>query len=248
MSLVFNNTTDGNGIIQALERETGGNPGDISNSTINMQRATADINSAFSDYLALALQAGGTWQFDDSNQTDYPIIRTNIISGQRDYTFGTDGSNNLILDIYKAAILPSATATQYEEITPVDTQSDPSAATDFNNSSNTGTPREYDKTANGIIFRTVPNYNATNGLLLYINREATFFTPSDNTKKPGVPGLHHRWFVVRPAEDDARRNNRPTYPLLRAERLQMEKDIQAYFGRRERDVRHRLTTKGISFR
>jgi hypothetical protein len=86
------------------------------------------------------------------------------------------------------------------------------------------------------------------GLLLYINREASYFTSTDTTKKPGVPGIFHRWFAIRPAEDYARRNNLTNYPLLRAERLQMEKDIAAYFGRRERDVRHIIKPKGISFR
>jgi hypothetical protein len=247
MSIPFNDTTNFRGIVQQYEKEIGANQGQISGDTQKLKEFTADVNLAFDDFLNIAIPASGTYQYDDSNHTDYPFIKTNIVSGQRDYPFLQDENGNGILDIYKVAILTSATGTQYQELTPVDTQSEPNLAATFN-SSVTGIPGAYDKTGNGIVFDVIPSYSATLGLLLYINREASYFTSTDTTKKPGVPGIFHRWFAIRPAEDYARRNNLTNYPLLRAERLQMEKDIAAYFGRRERDVRHIIKPKGISFR
>lgn len=241
----FNDTANRNGIIQEIEREIGAQPGDISGSANRLLDATAGVNLALDDFTALAIRASGTWQYDDSNQTDYPIIKTNIVSGQRDYSVTTDGSGNLVLDIYKVAILPSATATQYREIAPVDAQSDGYSAGRFNDATVTGTPYDYDKTANGIIFGTVPDYDAANGLLLYVNRESSHFASTDTTKTPGIPGIFHKYLVVRPAEDFARRNNHANYPLVRAERLQMEQDIQGYYGRRERDVRKQITSRPI---
>lgn len=242
MSIPFNSIADGNGIIQGIEREIGAQPGDISGNAARMKAVTADINSAWSDYLALALPSSGPWQFDDSNQTDYPIIRTDIVSGQRDYTFTTDGSGNLIIEILRARILQSATATEYADLRGVD---DPGERFSNFHNTNTGVPCAYDKLANGIRFDTIPDYSAAAGLELHISREATSFATSDTTKKPGVPGLHHRWFIIRPAEDHARRNSHANYALLRAERMQMEKDIAAHFGRRERDVRRQITSKPI---
>lgn len=248
MSLKFNGAnTNEDGIVQMYEDEIGANPGDISGSPAKLKKLTSRVNLAFDKFLAVAFPPSGTWQFDDYNHTDFPVIKTNIESGRRDYTFTEDGSGNLILDIYKVAILPSATATEYEDIHPVDTQSQPGLAADFN-SSRTGVPSEYDKTANGILFRTTPNYNATNGLLVYINREASRFVYTDTTKMPGVPGLFHDWFFIQPAEEHARRNSLPTYVGLRDRRMQLETDIRAYFGRRERDVRKQLTAKPINFR
>lgn len=243
MSLVFNDTTDLKGIVQQYEKDIGdATGGSVSGSTTKLKQFTAEANLAFDAFWSIAIPASGTWQFDDSNHTKYPIIKTNIESGRRDYKFTLDEQANLILDIYKVAILPSATATLYQEIEPVDTQSGTDLATVFNDTV-TGTPTAYDKTANGIFFDVTPNYSATLGLLVYINREASYFTYTDTTKKPGVPGLFHRWFSIWPAEQYARRNNLSNYAALRAERIEMEQAIRNHFGRRERDVRSRITTK-----
>jgi hypothetical protein len=248
MSIQFNDTTTLKGIAQIYEKEIGANQGDITGNTTKLKSFTADANLALDDYTAIALQASGTWQFDDSNQTDYPIITTNLVSGQRDYSFTTDEGGNLILDIYKVLVLQSATGTVYSELFPVDQQSDYDA-TGFTDGQNiTGTPTTYDKTANGIFLDAIPGYNATKGLKVYINRESSYFTYSDTTKKPGVPGLHHKYFALKPALDYARRNNLATLPRLEQEVAKMERDIKEYFGRREKDTRNILTMDYIQFR
>lgn len=247
MSVQFNDTSTYKGLVQIYEKEIGANRGDVSGDTNKLKEFTADVNLAIDDATKLAIEASGTWQWDDSNQTDYPFIKTNIVSSQRDYAFTTDGSSNIILDIQRVAILTSSTSTSYTDINPVDVQSEDGLAAVFNNST-TGIPSGYDKTGNAIIFDTIPNYSATNGLLAYVNREASYFTSSDTTKKPGFPGIFHRYFAIRPAEDYARRNNLANYPALQAERMKLEMDMKAYFGRREKDVRKQLTMAPINFR
>lgn len=248
MSLQFNDTTTFKGIVQIYEREIGANQGDISGNTTKLKQFTADCNLSLDDYTAMAIQASGTWQFDDSNQTDYPILTTNLVSGQRDYSFTTDGSSNLILDIYKVLVLQSATGTVYSELYPVDQQSDMNVQGFTDGQNTTGTPVLYDKTANAIFLDPIPGYNATNGLKILINREASYFTSSDTTKKPGVPGLHHKYFALRPALDYARRNTLAILPRLENEVAKMEQSIKEYFGRREKDERNVLTMSPIWFR
>lgn len=248
MSFQFNDTTNYLGLVQLFEREIGANQGDVSGSTTRLKEFTADTKGAFDRFFAIALPASGTWQLDDSNQTDYPIITTNIVSAQRDYAFTLDGSSNLILDIYRVAILGSASATTYQEIEPVDTQSDLYPGGLVTNDTTGGTPVRYDKTGNGIFLDPVPNYNATNGLKIWINREASYFTSSDTTKKPGVPGLFHGYFYLKPASDYARRNNLANQDRLQSEVLRMEQDIKRYFSERPRDERKQITTRPIRFR
>lgn len=202
------------------------------------------------DFMAIAIKSSGTWQFDDSNHTDYPIIRTNLVSGQRDYSFTTDESGNLILDIYKVIIYDANGFGR--EIYPIDAQTTDfqgSFTSDFYDGQNrTGVPTRYDKTANAIFLDYVPNYSATNALEVYINRESTYFTSSDTTKKPGVPGLFHKYFALKPALDYARRNNLSILPRLENEVMKFEGDeskriigsIEKYFGRRERDIKRRM--------
>jgi len=253
MSLQFSDTTNFKGLVQIYEKEIGVPQGFVSGNPALLKSFAADVNLAWDDYVSLAFKSSGTWQFDDSNHGDYPIIKTNIVQGQRDYTFTTDETGNLILDIYKVLILPSATATQFEEITPIDQQTDAPDITSEDTSQ--GVPQAYDKTANGIVFDRVPSYSATLGLKMLVNREPSYFTSSDTTKKPGCPGLHHRYFALKPALDYARQKSLDNYGQILKEVIGFEGDeenavqgsIERYFSRRSRDERDIIKPKGILF-
>lgn len=201
---------------------------------------TRDINIALDRVFALIFQVGGTWQFDDSNHTDYPIITTNIVSGQRDYPFTTDEQGNLILDIYKVMVADEDGL--FREITPVDQQSyAPSNYTDGLNTQ--GQPNSYDKTANGIFVDPIPNYNSTGGLKVFINREGSYFTTSDTTKKAGFAGLFHEYLALRPSYQYAFRNSLANTSVLKSEMLEMENAIMDYYKAREKDVVKTLKAK-----
>lgn len=245
MSLVFSNTTTKNGIIQNLERTLGFADTGISGNSSLLARFTGDVNLALDKALSTIFQVGGTWQFDDSNYTDYPIITTNIVSGQRDYSFTTDGSSNLILEIYKVFVADSTGL--FYEITPVDV---PTGAPSnyWDGLSTTGLPNSYDKLGNGIFLDPIPNYNRTAGLKVYVNREASYFSTSDTTKKPGIAGLFHEYLVLRPAYMYAMRNDMSIAKRLEVEMVKMEADMMDYYKGREKDVRKVLTGRSSSSR
>lgn len=203
----------------------------------------ADINLALDNVWGTIFdKAGGSkWQFDDSSHTDYPIITTNLVSGQRDYAFVTDEQGNLILDIYKVLVAqPNGT---FVEVIPVDVQSEKDTAGFYNGLNTQGTPTKYDKTANAIFLDTIPNYNSTGGLKVYINREGSYFTTADTTKKAGFAGLFHEYLALRPSYQYAFRNSLKNANALLIELTKMEKAIQSYYGRRNRDDRSSMTTR-----
>ena len=249
MSVQFSDTTNYKGIIQLIERELGFDRAYISGNTNLLKEFTADVNTVWDDYVYLALKSSGDWQWDDSNHTvDYPIIYRNLVSGTQDYTFTTDATDNLILDIFKVMVLRSATATTYDEIYPVDQQQIEAynSGDDIAEERSTqGVPERYDKTANGIFLDAIPNYSATRGLKVFINREPSYFVSTDTTKKPGCPGIHHRYFAVKTAMINASRYAPNQYNRLREEVVSFEGDeekglkgsIERYFSRREKDVR-----------
>ena len=238
MSLQFSNTTTKAGIIQLIERNCGFNEAEISGNSTLLAQFTGDVNLALDRALSLIFNAGRTWQFDDSNHTDYPIITTNIVSGQRDYSFTTDGNSNLILDIYKIVVADSSG--KYQEVTPVDVQTDKDVNSFFDGSNTTGKPTRYDKTANGIFLDPVPNYNYTNGLKIYINREGSYFTTSDTTKKPGIAGLFHQYFALYPSYLYSYRNGLTNADRLEREVFKIEDEMVKYYGLREKDVKRRI--------
>jgi hypothetical protein len=251
MSLQYSDTSTYKGIIQEIERELGFDQGYISGNTAHLKHFTAGVNLAWDHYVYLAIKSSGTWQWDDSNHTDHPIIKTNLVDGQREYSFTTDEGSNLILDIERVFIIPSASATEFQEIYPVDAQSDAVSSGITSETTSEGVPYSYDKTGNVLFLDPIPSYNKTSGLKVYINREASYFTTADTTKKPGCPGIHHRYFALRAAYDYARRKNLAVAGSLRNEIQSFEGDeengvvgsIERYFARRSRDERKILTPK-----
>lgn len=246
MSLQFSDTSTYKGLVQIYEKEIGATRGDVSGDTDRLKEFAADANMALDDFMAIAIPASGTWQFDDSNHTDNPVIFTNLVSTQRSYSWTVDQLSNLILDVFKVAILPSATATLYQEIEPFD-EFDERDNPIITGDTTTAIPTGYAKLANGILLNSLPGYNATNGLKIFINREASYFAYSDTTKKPGVPGLFHRYFAVKPALRYARTNNNANMANLEREVMQLEQNIVEYFSKREKDVLHKLTPESIDY-
>lgn len=243
MSLQFNDVTTRKGIVQIYEKEIGATFGYISGNEERLKDFTADCNLAIDDYIAIAIKGSGTWQVDDTNHQNYPIITTNLVSGQRDYTFLVDENGNSILDIYKVVVKDSTGI--YKELSTVDQQSADSSDLNVDSfidgQNKTGVPTRYDKTANGIFLDLIPNYDSENGLKVFINREGSYFTYSDTIKKPGFPGLHHKYFALKPALDYARRNNLTSLPRIENDVAILERKIEDYFSERVKDER-----RGIS--
>jgi hypothetical protein len=254
MSFQFNDTTNYKGLVQMYEKEIGVPRGTISGDTDRLKEFTADVNEAMDDFWTIALPASGTWQLDDTNQVDgsgsptLAIIRANIVAGQRGYTVDADGAGNQVLEIERVRILQSATATTYVDLEPVD---DPNDVAETFDGTQSGAPTTYDKQNNTIRFDLLPSYNATAGLELYVSREASYFSYADTTKKPGVPGILHKFFYLKPALKYARRNALQNLALIEGEVLKMEGDeergvigsIARFFGRRARDERHIMTPR-----
>lgn len=233
MSLNFTQTTE------LIDRNCKSN-----SSSYPLSEKTADINLALDKVIATIFKVGGRWQYDDSNHTDYPIITTTLTSGTRDYPFVTDEQGNLILDIYKVMIKVSSTG-DYVEIDPVDQQSDSDTQSFYANDTVTGVPSRYDKTANGIFFDVIPNYTATDGIKIFINREGSYFTTSDTTKKAGFAGLFHEYLALRPSYQYASRNGLPNKNDLKNEMLEMETDIKKHYRDRSKDERPIITPETI---
>lgn len=242
MSIQFSDTVHKNGIMQLIERFCGFNDGDITGNATLMAQFTGDVNLTLDEIFGFMFPLGGTWQLDDSNQTDYPFIQTSLVSGRRDYTFLTDGSGNIILDIYRVMVADQNGV--FQDVDPVDqdtANNSNSNTTGFIDGRNqTGAPTKYDKIDNGIILDPIPNYNLSGGLKVFINREATYFTISDTTKKAGFAYLFHEYLALSPSYKYARLKNLANKEDLKIDMLNMAEAIKKYYGKREKDVPGRL--------
>lgn len=233
MSLQFSDTTNKSGILQKIERLCKLGDGYITGNTQRLKEWTSDVNLALDKVFSIIFKASGKWQFDDSNHTDYPFITTSLVANQRDYTFTTDEQGNLILDVYKVMVKDEQGI--FHEIYPVDQQSDEYMDGFWSGQNETGIPSRYDKTANGIFLDCIPYYTSANGLKVFINREASYFTTSDTTKKAGFSGLFHKYLVLEPAYEYACSNQLENKNDLKNELLELERDIKKHYRDRSKD-------------
>jgi hypothetical protein len=209
-------------------------------------KKTVDVNVAIDKVLSMIFSVGGTWQFDDSNHTDYPIITTDLVSGQRDYTFTQDGSSNLILEIYRVAIADENG--NFFDVFPVDVESREAPLGYIDGIDTEGMPITYDKLGNGIFLDPIPNYNATGGVKIYINREASYFDSGDTTKKAGFAGIFHEYLVLRPSYQFAYRNGKANAQVLQNEMLRMEEEIKEFYQKRSKDEVRTITGRANNSR
>jgi hypothetical protein len=211
----------------------------------SMADRTADENLAIDYIMAKIFQVGGRWQFDDSNHTDYPIITTDLVAGQRDYSFTTDEQGNLILDVYKVMVMNEDG--RYEEIYPVDMQSESGTENLWDGQNVQGTVFRYDKTANGIFLDQIPATSRTGGLKVFINREGSHFTVSDTTKMPGFAGLFHEYVGLRPCYRYATDHDMKNAEVLKRDMMEMETCIMKHYRDRSKDENLVLQAEEINY-
>lgn len=244
--IIFNDTTNRNGLIQLIERNLGLGNGRISGDTELLKDFTADINIAKQELFRIIFKSSGTWQLDDSTHTDYPIITTNLVQNQRDYSFLKDENDNLILDIYKVMVKNSSTGLYYE-LTPTDMQTDSDNESFYNGNTDTGEPTKYDKTGNGIFLDILPKENITNGLKIFINREGTYYTYTDTTKMTGVDGLCDEFLALQPTYRYAMRKGMQNAEQFKRDLDKLVNDIQIRYRDRKRDEVLRIIPEEVNY-
>lgn len=202
---------------------------------------TVDINNTLNWYFILANSATGNWKpVDDTNQTDYPIVYGDIVSGQQDYSFTVDENGNQILDIYKVRMKDSTgkwfTLEQINQSEITDSQLDTTVS---------GTPSQYYLNSNGIFLVQKPNYSSTDGLEIWVNRTGSYFTTSDTTKKAGIPWVHHEYLALRPAYLYCLQKGLPQKTDLKNDVEKMELAIKKYHKDKNKDYQEVITGESV---
>jgi hypothetical protein len=232
--MLFSDTTTKLGLIQSCEMKLFGDNGygQISGNTNRLYQFTGRLNRAQDRFVQLAITSDGRWQYDDTNNADYPEATTNIVSGQRDYPLDVT-----VFEVESVSIISNG-GTTYTLIHPFDTTDSGMLSRTYieNNSTNTGTPLAYDKTANSIVFNCIPDYNATAGLKIRFKRGANYFVYTDTTKVPGLPALFHDYLALNAslgyAKDRTMVNQINT---LTPQVQEQENAIIDFFSKRSRD-------------
>lgn len=245
--MIFNDTANLSGLIQDCEQRLFGDKGygQISGNTTRLKRFTALLNRAVDRYITIALGEDGRWQFDDTNQTDYPIGTANLQLGVQDYPLSV---NQLIILSVEVLNQAGDTWVQLHEIDEQDFLDKGISLSQYMANTN-GPPLQYNKTANSIFLYPAPDYTRANALKVRYQRPGVYFTYDDTTDVPGFAAIHHPFVSLYASWLYAQSMGLKKEASLRADVNAWEQiTIPEFYATRSKDLRTKLTPKVRSSR
>ncbi len=231
-------------------------------------------NTAMEKVADIILGADGRWQWDDTNNADYPdgvAILSNLVSAQKSYAIDTS-----LIKVRGVSILNQSGL--WRKLLPFD------ADTDLNNSStplsfiplvNFGptmdraeflktpsAPQFYDVEGNYTRLYPPPDngisVTLTNGLKIYGQRTAQLFTSAEvttGTKVPGFASQFHHIIAYLSALPYAQSYKKDRVPMIQQEIIKVMGDpdrgvtgaLARFYGKRDKDFRPVMTTRKIKY-
>lgn len=190
------------------------------------------INNYYNRVATTILQSQDDWDFDDKNNTDYPILTTSLVANQQDYSLPTNA-----FKIKRVEVSYDGTNWYKAEPMDVNEKSFDNTQTSINNQFQTSKPY-YDAQYNAIFLYPVPTVNSTNGLKIWISRQVTEFTSSDlttGTKVPGFDANYHQILAYGPSYEFGLAVGKDNADTLKKELEQMMSELRVYYGSKDAD-------------
>lgn len=227
-------TSGQNGLIQRSTFLAFGDALDHSTSW-PLNSIVTSLNRAVHKISILIWQSVGTWQWDDTNQTDLPIATTTLVNSQQDYTLPTT-----VFQIFRVEILDASGI--WHKLDQIDKSIIRSAEIEYYKTD--GLPVKYDILANSILLYPSPataSVTLAAGLRIHISREATEFTvpatyTTSDTTQPGFDEQFHELLCYYAARDFCVVNG----PTDRGDRYNVEitvtkQDLVKHYGMKNMD-------------
>lgn len=235
----FSDTTNKNGLIQDCEILLGFQDGGISGNATLLKQFTSLINNAYMKTIAKVLASSDTWDWDDSNYTDFPIATATLVAAQQDYTLPIAASGNdasTLLKILRIEVKNSDG--DYEKLQQIDERE--VQLTGLANFEETdGMPRYYRITGNSIELYPAPaaaSVTTSEGLKVYFQRTPDLFTSSDTTQEPGIPAPFHRLISLEAASDYAASKAMPNTNYILGKIKELTDLLQEFTSQRNEDI------------
>lgn len=194
------------------------------------------MNNAVSKIWSLIFEAYGGWVYDDSNQTDIPQAYTNLVAAQRRYQLPT-----YALSIQRVDVTDESGLVRKLEPIPQELITEVGVAGFMTDD---GPPRYYRLLNGEIEIFPASAVNVTNGLEVFFERDSVQFASSDTTKTPGFASPFHYLVPIIASIDYLMSKSAKSGTLkeLKEERTIAEKKLVAYYNKRWRDLRPKVST------
>ena len=202
------------------------------------------INDAYNRVASLIMQVDGRWIWDDTNNTDFPIGTTNLVTTvgaeQQDYSLAVT-----YIAINRVEVKDSAG--NFQELQPID-QYDIKAMALSEFMKSAGMPQFYDKIGSSIFLYPKPLATAvtsTAGLKVFFQRPPALYTSAEvttGTKTPGFNSLYHDIIPLWVSYDYALANGLPNANQLFAEIQRKEEALVSDYEMRSKDEGLKMRT------
>lgn len=233
----FSDTTNKNGLIQRCEDYAGLGDAGISGDSTLLKKFTGYINSAYHKVVIMILRSQDEWDFDDINHTDYPILTTDLVANQQDYTIP---ASEKVLKIKSLEV--TYDGTNWYKATPLD-KSELSIPTDTTTIGNnfSQTQPYYDIQYNAVFLYPIPDAAVTGGLKLQWTREIDEFTSSDTTQEPGIDEAFHPMLALDATLQYGIGKGLPNKQDLKNEWAEAAAMLANHYGDKQQDRQYILT-------
>jgi len=233
--MVFSDNSTNQGIVEEARWLVGAN-----SSSYPIGDLTRNVNRWLDKATSLIFNAGGRWQWDDSNQTDYPIATTSLVSGQQDYTF--DVSH---LRVHRVEVKNEDG--NWHKLLPFDPKDlGRGSIQEFQETD--GLPRFYDVIANSLFLYPASNYSQAASVKVWFQRKGSYFDTTDTTKEPGFAEIFHRYLSLGAAYDYGLKLGVSNRKQIREEIAAMEAEITNFYALRQPDEHLKLSVKKVSYK
>lgn len=249
----FSNTTNREqGLIQDCEDILSlGNAG-ITGTAAILARFTRYMNEWYLRVVGWILEAEGTYEWDDSNYTNFPIATKDLVNSQQDYTLPAAASGGNASTFLRLIGVEVADASGlYQRLTRIDESQMPASITDFMRTD--GMPQYYQELANSILLYPAPataSVTISAGLKFFFQRSIDLFTTSDTTQQPGFAEPFHRILSVGASLDFSDIKGKKDLATILKRRIYgdpvvkddigLKKELMNFYSSRNKDVRLRL--------
>jgi hypothetical protein len=184
-----------------------------------------NINIHYQDVARLIWESASGWQFDDSNATTLPLVKTTMDHGQQDYSLPATTQR------IESVIVKDSNG-NWTKLRPFDIHDTEIALPEYYETP--GLPLYYDVVGRSIMLYPKPSSayaTLASGLGVYINREVTEFPLTAGTGAvPGFASSFHRILSYATALDFVQDSNARQF--LAQQKAQMEEAMTRFYSKR----------------
>lgn len=231
MSVVFNDTTTLQGVVQHVRDLTG-------QDALSIEKATRYINFALDDYSYIAITSDNRWKFDASTHVNSSGNKT---LPRATYIYGANKEsvplNEDFLTVNRVSWLNNG---KYYPLSPVDSKDDKKNNLSTVYESN-GDPVKYDYDGHNLFLYPKPPNDIT--VKIEFSRAAPHFGTTDTTAEIGIPSIHIEYIAVNAAYKISFSTNDPIIARLKERKDEIEDDIRDFYSKRDEDTPHKLIGK-----